>query len=203
VRASMYVQDRQRQVTQNEHVSLATFISELEMAAHVGTMDNHTRDRIHQLIQKTNQINLTTRRHSLATLQRWADAEDSEVAWLRLQDRFGDLGLVCVGIIRQIGSELWEIDSFVMSCRVMGRGVEDAFLSYLTDLARSKGARKMRASYIRTLRNEPAGSFYSDHEFTEIEHPDESTWVYQALVTEESALWPETIKQVKNTGVST
>ncbi len=98
-RAEMYHGESLRKQQQGQATSVEEFLLGLNMVAQVGRGDAATMERIHQLIQKTNQFNLTTRRHNITDLRRMAHASDAVVAWLRLGDRYGDSGLVCVGIL--------------------------------------------------------------------------------------------------------
>lgn len=194
-RADMYLQESKRQEFGTAIADVGQFLSELQMEAQVGLFDSNTQERIHQLIHKTNQFNLTTRRHSMSVLERMANSENSRVAWLRLRDRFGELGLVCVGIIRQVEHRLWEIDTLLMSCRVMGRKVEDAFLAYLAELALSCGAERLRGTYVKSSKNNPVESFYNERGFVGIDRPNESTWVYERNISIGAFPWPEIIKR--------
>ena len=135
-RATMVSEDGERRVLERTAASVDAFLESLEMRAVVGRSTPQTLARVHQLILKTNQFNLTTRRHSLEVVRQLAGSHQAAVAWLRLGDCFGDLGLVCVGIVRAAEEQVWEVDTFLMSCRVMGRAVEDAFLSYLAESRR-------------------------------------------------------------------
>ena len=71
--------------------------------------------------------------------------------------------MVCVGIIERAEDDAWEIDSFLMSCRVMGRDVKDAFLSYLAELASSRQRRRLRGVFVRTAKNRPVATLNPDH----------------------------------------
>jgi FkbH-like protein len=195
-RAAMYESDARRQEVQQKTTSVEGFLRELDMVAEVGLANGKTLERVHQLVQKTNQFNLTTRRHKLDALRRLMDSPDAEVAWLRLRDRYGDLGLVCVGIIQQLESEAWAIDTLLMSCRVMGRHVEDAFLAYLADLARGHGAIRLRGSYAETAKNRPVRDFYPEHGFVELSAgPGERT--YEARLAAEAFPWPVAIRRLE------
>ena len=163
-RAAMYSEQEERSVSQQAAPSLDVFLRELQMEATVGLASATTLPRIHQLIQRTNQFNLTTRRHALPALQRMMASADHRVSWLRLQDRFGELGLVAVGILSRCGAD-WELDSFMMSCRVMGRGVETAFLGHLVSLARDQGAARIVGRYLPTARNHMVADFFTRHGF--------------------------------------
>ncbi|HEY2895224.1 MAG TPA: HAD-IIIC family phosphatase [Pirellulales bacterium] len=167
-RAQMVERDAMRQVERQQTGNIADFLASLKMTAQVGLCDAATIERICQLIQKTNQFNLTTRRHKLEDVRRMADSPDHAVAWLRLADRYGDLGLVCVGILARADESTWDIDTLLMSCRVMGRQVEDAFLAFLAEIASDRGARRLRGLFLPTPKNKPVERFYGEHGFSEL-----------------------------------
>jgi FkbH-like protein len=195
-RAEMYQQETLRQEFGSHIADVDRFLSELGMHAEMGLLGPRNLERVHQLIHKTNQFNLTTRRHPMAELERFGKSPESHVAWLRLKDRFGELGLVCVGIIRQTDSYAWEIDTFLMSCRVMGRGVEDAFLSYLAELALSHDARLLRGIYIKTAKNTPVERFFQERNFKEVDDPDETIRIYEIELTRDTFPWPSHIERI-------
>jgi FkbH-like protein len=192
-RAEMYQSESLRKQVEEQATSVEEFLTRLEMTAEVGQCDAHTIERIHQLIQKTNQFNLTTRRHNIDDIRRFARSRDAAVAWLRLADRYGDLGLVCVGIVYRLDGDTWVIDTLLMSCRVMGRRVEDAFLSYLAELARAGGARRLRGIFRRTAKNAPVLEFYSQHGFADLGGQDERH--YEAELADGAFAWPEAIRR--------
>lgn len=151
-RAEMYRHERQRHSLAGAAASPEEFLESLGMTAVVGEASESTLARIAQLIAKTNQFNLTTRRHTLAQVTAMADDPDSVVAWIRLADRFGDQGLIAVGIVRREGTR-GVIDSFVMSCRVMNRRVEQALAAYLVEHARRLGCVELVGEYLPTRKN--------------------------------------------------
>lgn len=195
-RAGMVAGDVARGAWSAQAASVQDFLASLEMVAEVGRVDEATLGRVHQLIQKTNQFNLTTRRHALEEVRRLGAADDAVVAWLRLADRFGDLGLVCVGIAKAVGGEaagqagLWEIDSLLMSCRVMGRKVEDAFLSYLAEQARGRGARRLRGLFVETAKNAPVRAFYRERDWLAA-----GDGVWERDIAAEGPAWPPVLKR--------
>ena len=167
------------------------------MTAKVGRADSLTLERIHQLIQKTNQFNLTTRRHSSDHLRRlMAQPDEAAVAWLRLHDRYGDLGLVCVGIVERPGQNHLGIDTLLMSCRVMGRRVEDAFLSYLAELARAGGAGRLRGTFVPTAKNTPVKDFFASHGFVRL--GGDAEILYEAELTPPAFPWPECVARASD-----
>ena len=113
--------------------------------------------RISQLTQRTNQFNFTTRRRSEQELKMLA-TDGAEVLRVRVSDRFGDYGLVGVLIAQSI-DQTWVVDTFLLSCRVLGRGVEHAMLRSLGDEARKRGLANVELRLISSSRNEPARAF--------------------------------------------
>jgi len=129
-------------------------------------------ERITQLINKTNQFNLTTIRRSLDEVRTLAHSPQHRIFGLRVSDRFGDYGLTGVIIAEiPVGASEMIIDTFLLSCRVLGRGVETALLAALAEEARTEGAGHLIASFIPTAKNAPAASFLSDHGFSPEDEP--------------------------------
>jgi len=125
-----------------------------------------------QLVAKTNQFNLTTRRRGSAELQALADDPDHVVAWLRLADRYGDAGLVAVGVLRREGDAAL-IDTLLMSCRVMGRKVEHAFVAYLAEQARALGCSRLVGEFLPSAKNAVVRDLYPQLGFEpDAEAPD-------------------------------
>jgi FkbH-like protein len=200
-RAVMYTREERRREAEAAAPDLETFLAGLEMRATVGCCNEMTLERIHQLIQKTNQFNLTTRRHSIEEVARLARTPKAAVAWLRLEDRYGDMGLVCVGIVRRLEEVLWEIDTLLMSCRVMGRRVEDAFLAYLFELAAAGGAQKVRGIYERTPKNAPVERFYEERGFVRVHSTDTKT-IYELDGNVPPRPWPAVIARARSEGAA-
>ena len=164
-RSALYRQDEGRSQLLASSGSVDDFLRALEVRVEIGPIDATTLPRVGQLLGKTNQFNVTTRRHSAADLERML-SEGAIGLWLRARDRFGDNGLVGVAIARQESAGDWIIDSFLLSCRVLGRGVEHALLSAITRKAIERGARRMLGEFIPTAKNAPAAGFFADGGFT-------------------------------------
>jgi len=193
-RAEMVSHDHRREQLRGGAASVDEFLGQLGMVAEVGTAGLGTLERIHQLIHKTNQFNLTARRHPLERVRALAAAPDAAVAWLRLRDRYGDLGLVCVGIVHAAQGTTWEIDTLLMSCRVMGRRVETAFLAYLAELARGAGADRLRGVYGATAKNVVVRDFYPSHGFAPIVGGSDGERWFELAVADAPA-WPVLIQK--------
>ena len=109
--------------------------------------------RLAQLTQKTNQFNLTTRRYDESQLAGYLEADDWLVLDFSLTDVYGDSGIVGLALARLLPCGEAELDTFLMSCRVIGRCAEDAFMLGLLQQLQARGVRRVRASYIPTLKN--------------------------------------------------
>ena len=128
------------------------YLRSLGMTLSIAPFDSAGRKRIAQLISKSNQFNLTTRRYSEAEI---ADMEAAPAVFAlqaRLEDVFGDNGMISAVICRQAGQS-WEVDTWIMSCRVLGRRVEEAILQYLVEQARLHGVTEIVGRYIPTAKN--------------------------------------------------
>jgi FkbH-like protein len=168
LRSSYYVQQRQQRELEQHAGSLEDFYRALDQRIEILPFGQNNRARLAQLTQKTNQFNLTTRRYSEQQLLALAEAPGSSIYGIRAEDRFGDAGIVGLAILKQM-DETAEIDTLLLSCRVIGRTIETALLSFLVNEGRAAGARKLQGWFLPTKKNAPAASFYSKHEFTCIE----------------------------------
>jgi FkbH-like protein len=144
--------------------NLDEYLADLGLVVDLAIADEFAIPRVAQLINKTNQFNLTTRRDSEATVRALAASDRHEVYAARVRDRFGDHGLVG-GAILSREDDAWVVDSFLLSCRVLGRGVETAILSGLVGRVRDEGGGLLRGLFVPTEKNAPARDFYERHGF--------------------------------------
>ncbi len=150
-------------------LNLEDYLTELNMEVTQGPIDELTSSRVTQLVNKTNQFNLTTPRYSLAEVQARAASPNYWCQWYRLKDRFADHGLIGV-LIARIGKEKWEVDTWLMSCRVIGREVESYMFRALVESARRSGAKEIVAEYRPTAKNDLVARLLSRFGFTELEN---------------------------------
>jgi FkbH-like protein len=122
--------------------------------------------RVAQLVNKTNQFNLTTRRRTLDQLEELRVSKSAHVFAIVVSDRFGEYGLVGVAITCLNHKKQWLIDTLLISCRVLGRNVETAFLAGLAKAARSMGADTLHGQYLSSSKNALVENFYETHGFT-------------------------------------
>lgn len=152
------------------------YLRSLGMTLSIAPFDSAGRKRIAQLISKSNQFNLTTRRYSEAEIAALQSRPDVLTIQARLEDIFGDNGMISAVICRQTG-QCWEVDTWIMSCRVLGRRVEETILQYLVDEARSRGITEITGRYIPTARNGLVRDHFSRLGFVQTGSQDgETTW---------------------------
>ena len=175
-RTCLYAAQRQRSQAEHSFQTKEDFFRYLDQEAEVVPVSAATIARVAQLTQKTNQFNLTTRRHTEQQIADIANRQECQVLSIKVRDRFGDHGLVGVAITHDAG-ETCEIDVFLLSCRVIGRSVETALLSHLAQGAASRGRVRLSGRFLPTKKNAPARDFYAQHGFQLVEENGEgSVW---------------------------
>jgi FkbH-like protein len=188
-RARMYHEQQARDQFQKQLDSsgagIEKFLWDLQQRVIVARADNLSLPRIAQLINKTNQFNLTTIRYTEAQVREMAaSTQTHRVYGIKVIDRFGDNGLTGVAII-ETGVESWRIDTLLLSCRVMGRTVETALLNYLMEQARASGATLLEGEYRPTAKNSVVARLYPEHGFSLLEEKDNNTrWGLELTATE-------------------
>jgi FkbH-like protein len=165
-RNRMY-RDAPRQPLFESVSSLREYLAKLEMVAGIGIPDELTIPRVSQLIQKTNQFNLTTHRYGEADIRAFLQNPEAAIFYLKLSDRTGNLGIVGVAIITY-SEKTAEIDTLLLSCRALGRGVEDALLAHLLTFAKAKGCTTVRGRYLVSKKNVQVADFYRKRNFRRV-----------------------------------
>jgi len=163
-RNEYYAAGRQRAALEQAVASPEEFYRSLEQEAEIRPANALTVARVAQLTQKTNQFNLTTRRYTEQQIAEMMNCPGWQVLSLKVRDRYADNGLVGVTILREAGT-VCEIDTFLLSCRVIGRTVETALLAHIANQARAGGAERLEGWFLPTKKNAPAKDFYSRHGF--------------------------------------
>ncbi|AOW99687.1 hypothetical protein BJP34_09655 [Moorena producens PAL-8-15-08-1] len=156
IRTQLMVQEQQRRDLQQSVSNLENYLESLELVAEIRLAEERDLPRVAQLTQKTNQFNLSLIRRSLPEIQEIQ--KSSSILVLSLKDRFGDYGLVGVGILKPENGSLL-LDTFLMSCRALGRGVEEAFLYTMFDFATQKDLKRILAPFHSGPRNEQVKTF--------------------------------------------
>ena len=176
-RAGMYQANAARSAAVQASGDLESYLASLGMTCTIRPVDATTRARTAQLINKSNQFNLTTRRYTEGQVEA---AEQNPARWIsqiRLVDRFGDNGVICI-LIADCHVDHWDIDTWLMSCRVLGRRVQDAALAHLAAAARARGARRLIGRYIPSPKNAMVRDHYAKLGFTQIDEElgGETVW---------------------------
>ena len=170
-RSEQYLANAYRDTELQQSGSMDEFLRGLDMKAEYGLVTDADLPRVTQLINKTNQFNLTTHRYSTEQVRHFANEPRHVALKFRLQDRFGDNGLVSAIILRQDSArpEVYEIDTWVMSCRVFGRELEAEALNIAVDIVRRRGGRLLRGEYAPTPRNHVVKDLYANFGFQPVD----------------------------------
>ena len=151
-RAEQYNANAKRSMELETIGDYGDYLRSLGMACEVSPFDAVGRTRIAQLVNKSNQFNLTTRRYTEAEIRSFESDPDMFTLQVRLTDKFGDNGMISVVIFRK-GAEEWLCDTWLMSCRVIGRRVEEAVLATVAEAARRAGATRLVGEFIPSPKN--------------------------------------------------
>jgi FkbH-like protein len=163
-RTAKYVSECQRRAAQAQVSSPDQWLATLQMEVVAEPLSETSLDRATQLFNKTNQMNLSTRRLTKQELWNWSREDGNSMLVFRVSDKFGDYGLVGIASFRLEASSQTDarIVDFILSCRVMGRKVEETMLHVISAYARSAGAATVHISYVPTLKNQPCLRFFEN-----------------------------------------
>jgi FkbH-like protein len=173
-RTQMYSEQIRRDELKDSSISLNAFLKNLDINITIKKSDTFLTPRISQLTLKTNQFNLTTKRYQEEDIQRLTNDPNFLVGCAQIKDKFGDSGITGVFIVNKQNSDEWYLDSFLLSCRIMGREIEKSFMAYIIDEAKKNNIEKIVAEYIPTQKNKPSENFLSECGF--LKYDDK--WIY-------------------------
>jgi len=174
-RGEMYREEHKRTELKRSSSNLEDFLKQLEIRVTMKKANNFTIPRIAQLTLKTNQFNLTTRRYQEEDVETLAQDHTKLIGCAQTQDKFGDNGITGVYIVNKNHEDKeWFIDTFLLSCRVMGRGIEDAMMGYILSKAKEEGVIKVKAEFIPTKKNKPCEQLLPNFGFKK----EGEQWVY-------------------------
>jgi len=168
-RAGFYQDNAKRASLQKQVGGLDAYLASLDMTITFQPFDATGRARIVQLINKSNQYNLTTRRYTDPEITEAENDPEVFTLQVRLVDTFGDNGMISVVICRPGEAGVWEIDTWLMSCRVLGRRVEHMVLREILGHARASHVHKLSGVYRPTDRNKLVVDHYAKLGFTKVE----------------------------------
>ncbi|MEI8278837.1 MAG: HAD-IIIC family phosphatase [Bacteroidota bacterium] len=170
VRTKQYQEEAKRKIVQKNFANEEEFLQSLNMKSDVKAFDAFTNPRISQLSQRSNQFNLRTIRYSEQEVREIATSGEYVTFSFTLEDIYGDYGLVAYVILHKRDAYTLFIDSWVMSCRVLNRGMESFTLNKIVELAKQQGFRRLVGEYIPTKKNELVKDNYLKLGFTELEN---------------------------------
>jgi len=169
LRAKSYSAQEARNDERRQVGNLETFLCGLDLRLEYRPPTASEMDRVAQLCAKTNQFNLTTIRYTISALLELLESSSHSVRICRLSDKFGDYGLIGVVILNFVEETgECEIDSFLMSCRVLGRKVEDGILAAIEKEARERSCHRLVGIYQGTKKNQLVSTFYKDRGFIDV-----------------------------------
>jgi FkbH-like protein len=183
-RTELYRGNAERKSSMSSAESLEDFLATLEMVATIEPIGEANLQRSAQLINKTNQFNLTTRRYPPASVLSMAQDPQWITRTVRLTDRFGDNGLISVLLAKQADGVL-HVDTWLMSCRVLRRGVESFLMNHLFEAARQCGAERIRGEYAPSPKNELVREHYRKLGFTLSRSEADGRCVWELPVTDD------------------
>ena len=173
-RGKMYF--KQKMITELEESTpdLQTFLSQLNLKISIKEADKFTLPRVSQLILKTNQFNLTTKRYQETDIEKMMQDANFIVGCAQVEDKFGDNGITGVFIIKKENEKEWIVDTFLMSCRIMGRDIEKGIMAYIVNTAYEHKVEKIKANFLPTQKNKPIENFLPNCKFEK----EGDYWIY-------------------------
>jgi FkbH-like protein len=163
-RGSIYAAQRKRSEFKSSARNLTNYLQSLNIKITIEKPNQFNIPRIAQLTQKTNQFNVTTKRYSQLEIENMSKSQNKIIVAIKVEDKFGDNGLTGVAIIEK-NQNHWDIDSFLLSCRIIGRKVENSLLAYIIKQAKTSGVKKITGTFIPTQKNLPAKNFFEENGF--------------------------------------
>ena len=155
------------------------YLKNLKIEVEVSKMNAINIDRLAQLTQKTNQFNLTTRRYNesdLLSLQ----SDNSIIMCINVRDKFGEQGITGLTIIN-VEKKVASIDTFLLSCRILGKGIENEFLMYILAELKKMGFEKVKGLYIKSKKNIQTKDFYLNNRFKIVKNNEDSCFYEMSL----------------------
>jgi len=176
-KGEMYIEEKNRRKSQENILDLSDYLKELKLQVSIEEAKSITIPRISQLTQKTNQFNMTTRRYTVEDINQFNNSNEYLVISINVSDKFGDYGLTGVAILEKVSKYIWRIDTFLLSCRVLGRNVENALLVQIINIAKKNNIQYLHGEFISTQKNKPAQEFYQKFGFKKISNnKNNETW---------------------------
>ena len=165
-KTKIYKQQANRIAGRNNFVNIEDYLKSLEMKLTIYQDNESIIERTAQLSQKTNQFNLTTKRYTEKDINDFIYRKDSKVITFSVSDRYGNNGITGLAIINfNLDQQSAEIDTFLMSCRIIGRNIEYVVFDNIVDYINNKNIKTIKAKYVKSSKNEQVKNFYDNCSF--------------------------------------
>ena len=162
----MYKGQKQRESIKHDFSTIDDYLASLELKVTILKDDTSLASRMSQMTQKTNQFNLTTKRYTESEILKFIHNPEIIIYTFDVSDKFGDSGVTGLCIVnRNNSSNNCILDTFLMSCRIIGRNLEYALMNYIVDVMAEKGVQTIQASYIPSPKNMQVKNFYESCSF--------------------------------------
>lgn len=188
-RGKMYFEQRKRNEFEQTTTNLASFLQNLNLKIIIKNCNEFTIPRISQLTLKTNQFNLTTKRYQESDIEKFSKESNFQVGCAQVTDKFGDNGITGVFIINKENPKQWFLDTFLLSCRVMGREIEKGIMGYIINEAKKNNVEQIKSEFIPTQKNKPSENFLPDCGFQNYD----GSWIYSL---KEKFIIPECVEVI-------
>lgn len=172
-RVSLYKTQEQREAGKSSFSNLENYLKSLKMEIDLLIDEPSSVSRMSQMTQKTNQFNLTTKRYTENEITQFINSDKKLIIAIAVKDKYGESGITGLSIVN-IDKEIANLDTFLMSCRIIGRNIEYAFFNQLISLLKRRAIKTIRAKYTKTLKNEQVRNFYEKLGFTVISDDNET-----------------------------
>ena len=175
VRPVLYEIEKKRKLSKNKSTNLEEYIISLKMKITISEINDQSIHRTSQLLNKVNQFNLTTKRYNENNLLKLKE-EGYIIYTIRVEDKFGDTGLTGVIIIQPLPNKIWKIDSFLLSCRVLGRNIEKIILNFISKKLIKINGQTILGEYIPSKKNMLVKDLYKSLDF---QKSSNNTWLWK------------------------
>lgn len=161
-RGKLYAAERKRKESKSDFKNLSKYLEHLNIIAEVKRADKFSIPRLSQLTLRTNQFNFSTKRYNEKEMQRMISDKKYDIYYTKVKDKYGDYGITGAVIIEK-NKKTWFVDTFLMSCRILGKNIEDAALSVIIKKAVKAKVNRVSIDYRRTEKNQPVTRFLEQY----------------------------------------
>ncbi|KPA13937.1 methoxymalonyl-ACP biosynthesis protein FkbH [Candidatus Magnetomorum sp. HK-1] len=195
IRSKSYVNERQRKTLKQKYKNLTDFLRSLEMELIIKESTTYSLSRIAQLTQRTNQFNLTGIRYSMSELQTFHQSPMYKIFTVQVKDKLGDIGIVGAAIIDLNKTMDAVLNTFLLSCRALGKNIEKFFLQFIINESKNWNVNRLIGKYQATSKNKQTQSFFPDNGFELISEDDHCIqWAFSLSFPDDNVTFPDYVR---------